>query len=95
MPADPSSPIPPRAHPTQLTDPRRLQDAGAPHLLAYLAAVPDPRAARGRRHPLAAILGLVAAAVLAGARTAWTALAERCRRSRVEAWFPNGEAGSG
>ena len=60
-------PIPPRAHPTHLTDPRRLQDAEAPHLLAYLAAVPDPRAARGRRHPLAAILGLAAAAVLAGA----------------------------
>ena len=50
---------------THLTDPRRLQDAEAPHLLAYLAAVPDPRAARGRRHPLAAILGLAAAAVLA------------------------------
>ncbi|HXQ57307.1 MAG TPA: transposase family protein [Actinomycetes bacterium] len=64
-------------------------------MLAYLAAVPDPRAARGRRHPLVAILGLAAAAVLAGARTAWIGLAERCRRSRVGAWFPNGEAGSG
>src|SRR5215217_2537650 len=29
------------------------------------------------------------------ARPVWTALAERCRRSRVGAWFPNGEAGSG
>jgi hypothetical protein len=36
---------------------------------ADLAAVPAPRAARGRRHPLACILGLAAAAVLAGARS--------------------------
>jgi predicted transposase YbfD/YdcC len=69
VPADPSSPIP--AALTQLThtNPRQLQDAEAPHLLAYLASVPDPRAARGRRHPLVAILGLAAAAVLAGARS--------------------------
>jgi predicted transposase YbfD/YdcC len=57
---------------------RQLQDAEAPHLLAYLAAVPDPRAARGRRHPLAAILAMAVAAVLAGARSMaaiaeWTA----------------------
>jgi hypothetical protein len=39
------------------------------HLLAYLAAVPDPRAARGRRHPLVAILAMAAAAVLAGAHS--------------------------
>jgi predicted transposase YbfD/YdcC len=69
VPATPSSLIP--AALTQLThaDPRQLQDAEAPHLLAYLAAVPDPRAARGRRHPLAAILAMAAAAVLAGARS--------------------------
>src|SRR5688500_5570574 len=67
--ADPSSPIP--AALTQLahTNPRHLHDAEAPHLLAYLANVPDPRATRGRRHPLVAILGLAAAAVLAGARS--------------------------
>jgi predicted transposase YbfD/YdcC len=46
-----------------------LQDADAPHLLTYLAVVPDPRATRGRRHPLVAILGLAAAAVLAGAKS--------------------------
>jgi hypothetical protein len=69
VPADPSSLIPAAlTHLTQ-TDPRELQDGDAPHLLAYLATVPDPRAARGRRHRLVAILGLAAAAVLAGARS--------------------------
>jgi hypothetical protein len=43
----PSIPDPSRPRPTR---PRRaLQDADPPHLLAYLATVPDPRAARGRR----------------------------------------------
>jgi predicted transposase YbfD/YdcC len=50
-------------------DPLQLQDVDAPYLLTYLAAVPDPRATRGRRHPLVAILGLAAAAVLAGAKS--------------------------
>jgi len=47
VPADPSSPIP--AALAHLTDaePLQLQDADAPHLLAYLATVPDPRAIRG------------------------------------------------
>jgi DDE_Tnp_1-associated/Pyridine nucleotide-disulphide oxidoreductase len=69
VPATPSSSIP--AALTHLThaDPRQLRGADAPHLLAYLAAVPDPRAARGRRHRLVAILALAAAAVLAGARS--------------------------
>jgi hypothetical protein len=64
VPADPSSPIPAALTRLAPTDPLELQDAEAPHLLAYLAAVPDPRAARGRLHRLVAILALAAAAVL-------------------------------
>ena len=37
-----------------------------PRLLDYLRQVPDPRQARGKRHPLAAILLLVVVATLAG-----------------------------
>jgi predicted transposase YbfD/YdcC len=69
VPADLSSPIP--AALTQLTHtgPGQLHKSEASHLLACLAGVPDPRAARGRRHPLACILAMAAAAVLAGARS--------------------------
>jgi DDE family transposase len=69
VPADPSSPIPAALTRLAHADPRQFQDAEAPYLLAYLAAVPDPRGARGRRHPLVAILAIAAAAVLAGARS--------------------------
>jgi DDE_Tnp_1-associated len=54
---------------TQLTHAAPLQDAEAGHLLAYLGTVPDPRAGRGRRHPLVAILAMAAAAVRTGARS--------------------------
>jgi hypothetical protein len=66
VPADPSSPIPAALAQLVRTDPCQLQHHEASQLPAYLAAIPDPRAARGRRHPLACILGLAAAAVLAG-----------------------------
>jgi DDE_Tnp_1-associated len=69
VPATPSSPIPAALAQLTQSDPCELQDSHAPHLLAYLATVPDPRAARGRRHRLVALLGLAAAAVLAGARS--------------------------
>src|SRR6266545_1658477 len=67
VPADPSSPIPAALAPLAHAEP--LHDRAPPRLLACLASVPDPRAARGRRRPLVAILGLAAAAVLAGARS--------------------------
>jgi hypothetical protein len=65
-----------------LRDADPLRPAESPHLLAYLATIPDPRRPAGCRHPLACILGLAAAAVLAGARSMaaiaeWTADAER------------------
>src|SRR5436190_6585745 len=40
--------------------------APVPPLLPYLQSVPDPPQASGRRHPLAAILALSCAAMLAG-----------------------------
>jgi hypothetical protein len=54
---------------------RSAPSSQTPHLLAYLATIPDPRASAGRRHPLVAVLALAAAAVLAGARS-FTAIAE-------------------
>jgi hypothetical protein len=69
----PIIPIPSGLTPLRDADP--LQQAETPHLLAYLATIPDPRAPRGHRHPLIAILAMAAAAVLAGARS-MTAIAE-------------------
>src|ERR671932_368056 len=69
----PIIPDPTRAGPAHRRRP--LHDGDGPRLLAYLATVPDPQAARGRRHPLSPSLGLAAAAVLAGARS-MTAIAE-------------------
>jgi hypothetical protein len=67
VPADLSSSIPPSL--TVLSHAGPLRPAEAPHLLAYLATVTDPRTRAGRRHPLVALLVLAAAAVLAGARS--------------------------
>ena len=73
MPAPSSSSIP--AAFTQLDGAEALGDADVPHLLAYLAAIRDPRAPSGRRHPLIAILAMAAVAVLTGARS-FAAIAE-------------------
>jgi predicted transposase YbfD/YdcC len=73
VPAPSSSSIP--AAFTQLDGAEGLGDADVPHLLAYLAAIRDPRAPSGRRHPLITILAMAAAAVLTGARS-FAAIAE-------------------
>jgi hypothetical protein len=73
VPADRSSPIPAAA-----TDPdhaRPLAVGDCPGLLERLAMLPDPRDRRGRRHTLASVLAISAAAVAAGARSV-TAIAE-------------------
>jgi hypothetical protein len=67
VPADASSLIPSAG--TQLAHADPPQPGEGLHLLGYLAAVADPRARSGRRHPLVAVLALAAAAVLAGARS--------------------------
>jgi DDE_Tnp_1-associated len=67
VPTELSSAIP--AALTQLAHANSLQETEAPHLLAYLATISDPRGRRGRRHPLVAILAMAAAAVLGGARS--------------------------
>jgi predicted transposase YbfD/YdcC len=43
--------------------------AGSQYLLELLAQVPDPRKKRGRRHPLAGLLAVGIAAVIAGSRS--------------------------
>ncbi|MGV9249484.1 ISAs1 family transposase [Streptomyces sp. NPDC003710] len=67
MPARSSSPIP--AGLDQLAATRHAEPGEHPQLLGSLAAVPDPRRAKGRRHPLAFVLALAACAALAGAKS--------------------------
>jgi predicted transposase YbfD/YdcC len=59
-------------------------DGELPGLLEFLAAVPDRRRVRGRRHPLTAILALACTAVIAGCRSL-TAIAEHAAGASQEA----------
>jgi predicted transposase YbfD/YdcC len=72
VPAARSSPIPAATDPDHA---RPLALRECPGLLERLAMIRDPRDRRGRRHPLASVLAVSAAAVLAGARSV-TAIAE-------------------
>jgi predicted transposase YbfD/YdcC len=73
VPAAGSSPVP--AAVTDFDHARPLAVDDCPGLLGRLAMIPDPRDRRGRRHTLASVLAVSAAAVLAGARSV-TAIAE-------------------
>jgi predicted transposase YbfD/YdcC len=75
VPAASSSPIPAAAHAAAAA---ALTGAQCRSLLDHLAQLADPRHRRGRRHPLAGVLGVAVAAVLAGAKSLaaigeWTA----------------------
>jgi predicted transposase YbfD/YdcC len=73
MPVPSSLPIPPAlAHLAAAADDDRLAGTG---VVVALAKVPDPRARRGVRHQISAILALAACAVLAGCRS-FTAIGE-------------------
>jgi predicted transposase YbfD/YdcC len=73
--------------------PRRLDAAESISLLQTLAAVPDPRRARGRRHSLQSVLLLAVGAVLAGARS-YAAIAQwaRCAEQAVAVCGPTPHA---
>jgi predicted transposase YbfD/YdcC len=71
---------------TRLADLDREVLAGRlPSLLHYLAWVPDPRDRRGVRHSLVSLLGLAAAAVLAGSR-GFTAIGEWVLDASPQVW---------
>jgi hypothetical protein len=64
-------------------------------LPAFFAAVPDPRRAQGRRHPLPVVLAIAAAAVLCGARgykaiAAWAQDLGQAARARFRCRYRNG-----
>ena len=61
-------------------------DAG---LLSVLAAIPDPRGRKGRRHPLAAMLAAITCGILTGARGC-TAIAQWINNQDVEFWHALG-----
>lgn len=54
-------------------------------LLAMLAAIPDPRGRKGRRHPLAAMLAAIICGLLTGAR-GYKAIAQWARAQDSTGW---------
>lgn len=60
----------------------------AGNLLALLAAIPDPRGRKGRRHPLAALLAAIVCGILTGAR-GYKAIAQwaRAQHATIGPWL--------
>src|SRR5438876_7382166 len=67
-----------RLQPNQYHERGESMVAQCPPLMEVLAEIPDCRQARGKRHPLAAILGLVCVAVRCGYRS-YSAVAQWAR----------------
>jgi hypothetical protein len=78
----------PRPHPrwSHAMHTLRLSTAQLETLREHLRAIPDPRTARGRQHPLATVLSLALAATLAGARgyLAVTEFAQRLTQPQLK-----------
>ena len=82
MPSCLTVPVPDERLPLSATVPvgvarSELTERDRESLLAALARVPDPRDPRGVRYPIVAMLTVVVAAMLAGART-YAAIGEWC-----------------
>jgi predicted transposase YbfD/YdcC len=71
--------------PADAPAPAAVADGEHPSLFVALAAVPDPRDARGRRYPLVSMLAVAVCAVLAGACT-FAAIADWARDLDRAAW---------
>jgi hypothetical protein len=89
VPACPSSPIPAVAH--RLTAPAMLVPDQCRSLLDDLTQIADPRHRRGRRHPLATVLAVAVAAVLAGAKSL-AAIGEWAADAPGRSWPHSGRA---
>lgn len=62
-----------------------MNPAPAGSLLAFLSQVPDPRGRKGRRHPLSAMLAVIACSILSGLR-GYSAFADWVHSFRPEVW---------
>ena len=66
-----------------------MKPAPAGDLLAFLAAIPDPRGRQGRRHPLEAMLASIVCAWLQGAR-GYAAIAQWIHDQDITLWHTLG-----
>ena len=66
-----------------------LESAPAGSLLSFLSQVPDPRGAKGTRHPLTAMLAAVVCAMLQGCR-GYSAIEDWVHEQEVSFWHELG-----